>query len=178
MTTKIDRAREFAHAAHDSISQVRKYSGLPYWTHTDEVADLVAKAGGSTSMVVAAHLHDVLEDVAPIHNLEHPFGMHAITAEFGHDVMLMVFHLTDIFTHSAFPWLNRARRKELERSRLALAPPDVHTIKLADLISNTRDIVTSDPSFAKVYLHEKSLLIPFLDDGNEALFELASRSIL
>lgn len=61
----INLAKEFAHRAHDAIEQKRKYSGVPYWTHTDAVAELVEKFGGSTVMVVAAHLHDWLEDVAP-----------------------------------------------------------------------------------------------------------------
>ena len=58
-------AKEFAHAAHDSIKQVRKYTGEPYWNHTDAVAEVVASVGGTEDMVMAAHLHDVLEDVTP-----------------------------------------------------------------------------------------------------------------
>jgi (p)ppGpp synthase/HD superfamily hydrolase len=55
-----DRARAFARAAH--AGQTRKYTGEPYVAHTDEVAAIVAAHGGTSEMIVAAHLHDVLED--------------------------------------------------------------------------------------------------------------------
>ena len=62
----IEKAKQFAHEAHDSIGQKRKYSGEPYWVHTDAVAEKVAAIGGTEVMVAAAHLHDVLEDVTPL----------------------------------------------------------------------------------------------------------------
>ena len=51
---------------------------------------------------------------------------------------------------------NRATRKELDRQHTAKASPDAKTIKLADLISNSRSIMKDDPNFAKVYMKEKA----------------------
>ena len=66
----IAKAKLFAHNAHDSINQRRKYTDQPYWVHTDAVADTVAAYGGTATMVAAANLHDVLEDVSSITKVE------------------------------------------------------------------------------------------------------------
>ncbi len=47
------------------------------------------------------------------------------------------------------------------------------TIKLADLISNTRSIVERDPKFAVTYLAEKRELLKVLTDGDPALYRMA-----
>lgn len=174
-TTKIEAAKRFAHAAHDSIAQKRKYTGAPYWSHTDAVAALVAAHGGSNDMVAAAHLHDVLEDVAVDNVLDHKFGFNAIRAEFGDRVAWMVFHLTDLFTSRNLPHANRARRKELEANRFAFVPNEVKTIKLADLVHNTTDIMKHDAKFGAVYLREKAVLLTSLVGGDADLFALASK---
>ena len=54
-----------------------------------------------------------------------------------------------------------------------MATPEAKTIKLADLIDNTKSIVEHDPRFAKVYLEEKRLLLEVLKDGDETLWQQA-----
>jgi hypothetical protein len=58
-------------------------------------------------------------------------------------------------------------------SHLAGASPRAKTIKLADLIDNSRSIVERDPDFAKVYLAEKRELLAVLTDGDETLLNQA-----
>jgi (p)ppGpp synthase/HD superfamily hydrolase len=174
--TRIEQAQKFAHEAHDSINQKRKYSGQPYWVHTDEVAGLVASTPGSTeNMGCAAHLHDVLEDVFPL-NPKYSAGL--IRNIFGDDVLLFVMGLTNVYTKAAYPKLNRAARHEKENERLGKVCPLVKTIKLADLICNTRDIVAEDKDFARVYLREKLALLPFLTDGSPVLLQTASQQVI
>lgn len=173
----VTRAQDFAHKAHDSIGHKRKYSLLPYWTHTDEVAQELEAAGEEKDTVAAAHLHDVLEDVSGVTDPFHPYGIQSILANFGHKIFLYVFHLTDVFTAAAYPNANRALRKELERNRMIWVPNEVKSIKLADLISNTSDIVAHDPGFAVLYLQEKALMLPNLKGGNPALWEKANKQI-
>jgi guanosine-3',5'-bis(diphosphate) 3'-pyrophosphohydrolase len=61
----VERARIFAMAAHSAVGQTRKYTGEPYWTHTQAVADRVAQLADATEeQIAAAHLHDTLEDTA------------------------------------------------------------------------------------------------------------------
>lgn len=167
----IEKAQKFAHEAHDSIGQKRKYSGEPYWVHTDDVAAQVAAVGGSLNMIVAAHLHDVLEDVTP---LNPEYDGELIAEEFGAEVLALVIELTDVYTKSAYPQLNRAARHALERERIAKISPEAKTIKLADLINNTRSIVASDKDFASVYLREKLELLPYLSEGHGALLNQAA----
>lgn len=60
MTGSVLRAAEFAAEKHGG--QVRKGTSVPYVTHPLMVAQLVLGMGGSESEVVAAILHDVVED--------------------------------------------------------------------------------------------------------------------
>lgn len=166
------KAQTFAHAAHDSIGQKRKYTGLPYWVHTDEVAHLVASVTKDPETIAAAHLHDVLEDVAPINDV--PFGPTAIIQQFGRNVYDIVTDLTDVYIKDFFPHLNRKQRKIEEAKRLWEVSPQAQTVKLADLISNSRDIVQNDPGFARTYLKEKEVILKGLTRGNSELFKVAN----
>ena len=138
--------------------QKRKYTGAPYVTHCAEVACIVADAGGTTEMICAALLHDVIEDTdSTIEAVEYGFG--AIIAEY-------VGWLTDVDKPEDG---NRAIRKRLDREHIARAPAEAQTIKCADLISNMQSIVAHDPDFAKVYLREKALLLDVLDKADYGL---------
>jgi guanosine-3',5'-bis(diphosphate) 3'-pyrophosphohydrolase len=171
MSEKILRAQAFAHASHDSIGQKRKYSGKPYWVHTDEVADIVSKTPGATEdMVCVSHLHDIIEDVFPLNPY---YDIYLIAKEFGETVAKRVVELTDVYTKVAWPDLNRKQRHALENERLAKISTEAKTIKLADLINNTASIVAEDADFAKVYLREKFALLPLLKGGNEILWNRA-----
>ncbi len=68
MTQKFDTALSLALEAH--AGQIRKGTEnalglpLPYITHPVAVATLVQRYGGNEDQVIAALLHDVLEDVS------------------------------------------------------------------------------------------------------------------
>ena len=68
---------------------------------------------------------------------------------------------------------NRAARKLIDLQRLAKSSADGATIKLADIIDNSKDILAHDPNFAKVYLREKAASLAVLQHGNKALFNAA-----
>lgn len=181
----VEKAQEFAHDGHDSILQKRKYSGEPYWVHTDEVARIVTETlkeenrGELTpndyNVIAAAHLHDILEDVAP----KNPFySRNKLIEEFGRDVSNLVVELTDVYTKENYPTLNRKERKEHERVRLSNISNPSRTVKLADLINNTESIVANDPDFARVYIKEKMELLPLLIGGNANLLARCSQQVL
>jgi (p)ppGpp synthase/HD superfamily hydrolase len=151
-TGLVTRARAFAARAHEG--QLRKWTGEPYASHVDEVAELVAAAGAPEQVVAAAYLHDTVEDT--------PTTLDDLRAAFGEDVADMVALLTDVPLSAG----NRATRKALDRLRLASAPPWVQTIKLADLISNTSTIAQHNPKFARVYLAEKRALLALMTEGD------------
>jgi (p)ppGpp synthase/HD superfamily hydrolase len=154
-------AVEFAELAHRG--QVRKYTGVPYITHPLEVAQIVSAVGADEDVVIAALLHDVVEDT--------PVTLNQIAKAFGPIVARLVHEVTDISRpHHG----NRKARKALDRQHLSTASPNGMTIKLADLISNTQSIAQHDPAFAKVYMREKKELMPLLHLGNAALLARAS----
>ena len=164
----IEKAKIFAVAAHSAIKQVRKYTNEPYWVHPQEVADIVASVPGATeNMIAAAHLHDTVEDTG--------VTIEVIRAEFGIDIAELVNWLTDISKPEDGP---RWYRKKMDREHTAQAPAEAMTIKLADLISNSRSIMEHDPKFAKVYLEEKRLLLAVMTKGDPGLHAEASRYVM
>ena len=156
----VARAAAFAHKAH--AGHVRKYTGEPYFNHLAEVARIVAATPGSDeAMVAAAYLHDTLEDT--------PTTYADLVKEFGHEVAVLVAELTNIRTEG-----NRATRKARDRARLAGISERAMTIKLADLIHNTGDIVEFDPKFAKLWLAEKTALLAVMTGGDPELRKRAA----
>lgn len=158
-----EKARMFADAAHSAIGQVRKYTGLKYITHCEEMVSLLLEVGcRDTSMLAAALLHDVVEDTQI--TIEH------IREVFGDDIAELVDGLTDVSKPEDG---NRAFRKNLDLQHTAKQSARCKTIKLADLISNSRSIIEHDPKFAKVYLPEKMALMEVLHGGNTILYAKA-----
>jgi guanosine-3',5'-bis(diphosphate) 3'-pyrophosphohydrolase len=160
----VRKAQVYAMAAHAAVGQKRKYTGEPYIVHPAEVAKIVAGVPGSTpDMVAAAWLHDVVEDTGCTYTDIH--------MAFGADIAALVGWLTDVSKPEDG---NRAHRKALDRAHTAKAPAEAQTIKLADLISNSRSIIQHDPAFAKTYLEEKRLLLEVMTRGNVGLHAEAS----
>ena len=164
--TIVERARVFATAAHAAVKQVRKYTFEPYIVHPTEVASIVASVPHTNEMLAAAYLHDTVEDTG--------VSIVDIQVEFGNEVASLVGWLTDV---SKPEQGNRAVRKAIDREHTAMAPAAAQTVKLADLIANSRSILAHDPAFAKVYLEEKRMLLEVLTRGDATLMARA-RSIV
>jgi len=163
----VRKAQVYAMAAHAAVGQRRKYTGEPYIVHPAEVAKIVAGVPGATpDMVAAAWLHDVVEDTGCTFTDVH--------MAFGIDIATLVGWLTDV---SRPDQGNRAYRKSVDRAHSAEAPAEAQTIKLADLISNSRSIMEHDPAFAKTYLEEKRLLLAVMTKGNPGLYAEASKYV-
>ena len=165
--TLIEKARAFATAAHAAVGQLRKYTFEPYIVHPAEVAALVATVPGHTpEMIAAAWLHDTVEDTGVTSEL--------IRKEFGDEVAELVGWLTDV---SRPDHGNRAARKAVDRAHTAGAPAAAQTIKLADLIANTRSIMQHDEKFAVTYLAEKRMLLEVMTKGDPGLMARAKAQI-
>ena len=163
----VRKAQVYAMAAHAAVKQVRKYTGEPYIVHPAEVAKIVAGVPGSTpDMVAAAWLHDVVEDTGCTFTDIH--------MAFGIDIATLVGWLTDVSKPEDG---NRAHRKAMDREHSAAAPAEAQTIKLADLIANSRSIVAHDPAFAKTYLEEKRLMLEVMTKGDPTLMAEARKYI-
>lgn len=164
MTPLEQKALQFATHHHGAIGQVRKYSGEPYINHPIAVAALVKSVPHTKEMVAAAYLHDTVEDTAAT--------LDEIREEFGDEVASLVGWLTDVSKPEDG---NRAKRKAIDAEHTAAAPAAAKTVKLADLIDNSRSILARDPDFAKVYLEEKRKLLKVLREGDSTLWEMADK---
>jgi len=167
MTNLVFNAQMFATAAHAAVGQVRKYSGAPYIVHPIEVRDILKKYSSrpvSEAQECAALLHDVVEDTK--------VSLTLIRLLFGDNVAVLVNWLTDASKPEDG---NRKVRKAIDRQHTADAPPEAQSVKLADLISNSRDIVDNDPDFARIYLKEKELLLAVMQNADPGLLAEAQR---
>lgn len=161
----LDHVLSLAVEAHDG--QVRKYTGDPYIVHPIAVARIVGAVFPDIDMIAAAYMHDTMEDC----------GLTAadlLSRSVGPRATRLVGQLTDISKPSDG---NRATRKALDREHTAAAEKDAKTVKLADLLDNTRSIITHDPDFAKVYMAEKALLLDVLTEGHSELFVRALSTV-
>lgn len=156
------RAMEFAIAKHHG--QLRKYTDEPYILHTVRVAQIVSSVKHSEAAVQAAILHDTLEDTDA--TFEEIGGM------FGQHVAQLVLGMTDISIKH--PELSRDKRKAMDCTHLAIQSAEVQTIKLADILDNTKSIADHDPDFAVIYMAEKRELLGVLTKGNKALHKIAT----
>ena len=152
----VREAELFASRCH--CGQTRKYTGRPYITHPVRVALRVAAHPiASDELVAAAYLHDVVEDCGVM--------FEEIEREFGAAVATMVRHLTNL---PKVPGENRKLRKQKDRERIALVPPECKIVKLIDRIDNLREIDPND-GFAKVYADESLLLLEVLREADREL---------
>lgn len=130
---KLLQAISFAAKKHSS--QKRKGSdGEPYINHPVEVTNLLANIGKiqDINVLIAAVLHDTIEDTET--------SGEDITNLFGAEVCGMVLEVTDDKS------LPKARRKELQIEHAPHLSVGAKQIKLADKISNIRDVTENPPS--------------------------------
>lgn len=159
----VEKAYYFAMDGHAAVGQKRKYTGDAYIVHPVEVCDIIEQATYvNDSMRCAALMHDLCEDTEITIDL--------ITSEFGTCVAMLVEGLTDISKPEDG---NRAVRKEIDRKHTAIQSPACKTIKLADLISNSKSILEHDKDFAKIFIKEKELLLEVLTEGDHTLYTQA-----
>ena len=157
-----ERARRFATEIHAAAGQRRKYTDEPYIVHPAAVVELVRSVTDDENMLAAAWLHDTVEDTRAT--------LEDIAQQFGDEVAGLVGMLTDKKQPQA---KNRAARKIAHFRHTADASPAAQTIKLADIIDNTRAIVQYDPHFARIYLVEKQVQITLLREGSAELWRQA-----
>ena len=128
--------------------QIRKLDGDPYAVHPIEVSLLVSKWGAGEEVVIAALLHDVVEDT--------DYQIGDIEREFGPRVAALVEGVTKL---SQIPWSGEgtdddratresARQAESLRKMFLAMADDVRVvlIKLADRLHNMRTLYHLKPA--------------------------------
>jgi len=131
---RLDQALAFAARIHRD--QVRKGSDVPYVTHLWAVASIVGEAGGSEDQVIAALLHDAIEDCID----QIPDIREQIAQRFGEAVLEIVEGCTDTDKVPKPPW---RPRKEAYLAHLRAQSPqaDMLLVSLADKIHNAGSIL-------------------------------------
>jgi GTP pyrophosphokinase len=121
------RAYEVAERYHRG--QTRK-SGAPYVTHPLAVAMILAELGMETTTLVAALLHDTVEDT--------DLSLGQVHAEFGEEVAVLVDGVTKL---DGSKWGDRAEAETFRKIILSAADDlRVLVIKLADRVHNLRTL--------------------------------------
>lgn len=133
-TAMIMRAFEMARAAHKGQTRV---SGEPYVMHPVHVAEILVQLGMDTETIVAALLHDVVEDTE--------VTLEIVQKQYGKDVALLVDGVTKL---GKIPLSSREEQQaENVRKMLLAMAKDVRVIiiKLADRLHNMRTIAVMPP---------------------------------
>jgi GTP diphosphokinase / guanosine-3',5'-bis(diphosphate) 3'-diphosphatase len=133
----------------------RRKSGAPYITHPLAVATILAEMGMDAATLVAALLHDTVEDT--------DYTLAECRADFGPDVALLVDGVTKLGGE-------RLDRETVERQTFAkmvlAAGTDLRVllIKLVDRLHNMRTLGAKSPaSRARIARQSMDLLVPFAD---------------
>jgi len=128
----IFKAVLFAAVKHDG--QIRKDAqGSPYITHPIQVAQALVEIGHvtETSTLVAAILHDTLEDTKTTRD--------EIRDTFGEEILQIVLEVTD---NKSLEKMERKRQQVIHAPHIS---DQAKNIKLGDKLINCRDILNSPP---------------------------------
>lgn len=130
----IDKAYNAALNAHESQKRV---SGIPYILHPTSVACILVELGMDTQSIVAALLHDVVEDTA--------YTISDIEKTFGEEIATLVDGVTKL---EKIPFFSQEEQQaENFRKMLIAMSEDIRVIiiKLADRLHNMRTIDCLEP---------------------------------
>ena len=130
----VSQAFDFASKLHHG--QTRKGTQIPYLSHLMAVASLVMEYGGTEQQVIAALLHDSLEDQADHFPGGEEALREAICVTFSSEVLNLVTACTN--AGKTGTWRDR---KQSYLDHLALIKPDAHLIVCADKLHNARCIL-------------------------------------
>ena len=126
--------KALAFAAHKHRDQRRKdVESSPYINHPIALANILCNEGHvtDTNVICAALLHDTVEDTDTTPE--------ELQREFGGEIMGIVMDVTDDKT------LEKAERKQRQIEHAAHISDQAKLVKLADKISNLRDVASNPP---------------------------------
>ena len=169
-TLNLRKARVFAEDAHQG--QIRKFEGGPYLAHPIRVALAVLMHSGTTEdMVVAALLHDTVEDTS--------VTPEEIQAKFGENVSNLVCELTNSTKRLRVSW---EVIKRIDRERLAQCSDQAKVIKMVDRIDNLRSCGEASREWRVQYAKESLRLVTVIGEADlqlgEELAEVATLMLL
>lgn len=150
-------AMAFAEYAHGINDQKRKYTDDSYHTHLKEVGLILQQFGSSEEEVVAGILHDIIEDTL--------FTEKSIKEKFNSKISSLVVENTS-------PRIGKNRKERHQNNLIYFSGISLSAkkIRMADMISNLKDIKDKDPKFARIYIPEKRELLELFKDADSNLY--------
>lgn len=131
LTERFENALQYATRLHST--QMRKCTNIPYISHLLAVASIVIEKGGIEDEVIAALLHDAVEDQGGVKTFEE------IRRLFGDQVGSIVAGCTDAWSEPKPPW---RERKEQYIAHLYGVSASVLLVSCADKLHNARATLT------------------------------------
>jgi (p)ppGpp synthase/HD superfamily hydrolase len=174
---RVDRALGLVAAAFRT--HARKGSNVPYLSHLLAVAALVAEHGGDEDQIIAALLHDYLEDVDGSASKE-------IEQHFGPRVAQLVLGLSDSTAKPKPPW---EARKRGYLGALRSEPAELKLISAADKLHNALSMVRDyrvvgdelwerfTPSREQTLWYYRSVLVALGDGWTHPLLDELARAV-
>jgi GTP pyrophosphokinase len=140
---RVEEAYDFAYRAHEGQ---RRRSGEPYITHPVAVADLLADLRLDSQTLIAAILHDVMEDTPTLKD--------EIRSHFGPEVAELVDGVSKL-DHLQFRSRAEAQAESFRKMMLAMVR-DIRVImvKLADRTHNMRTLGSMPPARRRAIARE------------------------
>ena len=129
-SNRLEDAFALAHSLHRD--QTRKGSDLPYITHPMAVAAIVGEYGGDENQIIAALLHDAVEDQGGSETLV------LIRERFGEEVAEHVDGCTDAYDDPKPPW---QERKTAFIDSVQAVPSSTRLIVAADKLHNMQSMI-------------------------------------
>lgn len=145
--TEIKKAYLFAYEKHKG--QYRRFNKKPYITHPLETARLVAKITPNKDLIIAALLHDTIEDTDTTY--------YEINLKFGDDVMYLVKELTTDNVNT------QMTKKKYLAGALNNMSSDALLIKLCDRLHNVSSLELSPKKFFWRYINETKYILDSLN---------------
>ena len=131
LSEKFIEAVSVANKSHKG--HMRKGTNIPYISHLLAVASLVMESGGSEDEIIAALLHDAVEDGGGKPVLD------KIKERFGQNIASIVDDCTETYEDPKPPWKGR---KDAYISHIKEGNPSVQLVSCADKLHNVRCILS------------------------------------
>lgn len=175
MEEVLEKIRDFADRSHGE--QMRKYTPERYIVHPVRVMKICREYTDDITVLAAALLHDVLEDTPVTQEDIHDFLLPLMEREKAERTVGLVVELTDVYVKEDYPHWNRRKRKERETQRLEKTSSDSQTVKYADIIDNSAEIINYDTDFAPLFLHECRAILKKMTQGHPELYKRAIETV-
>lgn len=148
------------------LGSFARVGSAPYISHLAEAAEMVRRNGGTEAVIMAAWLHDTIEDTSTT--------LFDIERRFGPRIASLVDELTDDPTHT------KAQRHQAQIDNAPHKTKNAALIKAADQLSNVRSLRLNPPDWpraqALAYVEKASAVLASLRCSDQLKAEFSEEA--